>query len=183
LFLIVLSTLWLVDKPLKAVWFIIYLLLGMGLSACGYKPLYESAGDGRGVVAQLSGIAIQEPESRAGQLVRNNLLSSMRPAGTAHDDRFTLILTPEIAQSTLVDQARPGIQRERLRLNVAYRLVNVATGKDVKSGKTFSTVSYDIVHEPVADLQAEANALNRAAQEVGGDIHTRLAAFMASRAS
>jgi LPS-assembly lipoprotein len=167
---------------LKTARLIIGLVVALGLSGCGYRPLYESSSDGRGVVTQLSGITVQEQDSRAGQLIRNNLLSSMRPAGTVTDDRFNLILAPAVIQSQLVDRQRPGIQRERLRLNVAYRLVNVATGKDVKSGKTFSTVSYDIVHEPVADLQAEANALNRAAQEVGGDIHTRLAAFMASRA-
>jgi hypothetical protein len=62
-------------------------------------------------------------------------------------------------------------------------LTELSSGTQVNSGKTFSSVSYDIVHEPVADLQAEANALSRAAQEVGTDIHTRLAAFMASRGS
>ena len=33
---------------------------------------------------------------------------------------------------------------------------------------------------PVADLQAESNATSRAAKEVASDIHTRLAAYMAS---
>jgi hypothetical protein len=51
----------------------------------------------------------------------------------------------------------------------------------VNSGKTFSAVSYDIIREPVADLQAESNATSRAAKEVASDIHTRLAAYMASR--
>ncbi len=161
--------------------FTVFLVLAVVLAACGYRPLYESGIDGRGVAAQLEGIAIQEPGDRAGQLVRNKLLSSMRPAGTVKDDRFTLILVPTVAKSTLVDQSRPGIQRLRLRLNVAYRLVERGTGKEATAGKTFAAVSYDAVREPVADLQAESNALNRAAQEVGTDIHTRLAAFMASR--
>ena len=163
--------------------FIFVILLAMGLAACGYKPLYGTASDGRGVVASLSTIAIQEADSRAGQLVRNNLLSSMRPAGMAKEDLFSLSLKPEIIQSSLVDQSRPGIQRKRLRLIVSYQLTELASGNEVHSGKTFSSVSYDIVHEPVADLQAESNALNRAAQEVGTDIHTRLAAFLASRGS
>jgi LPS-assembly lipoprotein len=170
-----------VDKSLQPVRFTIFLSLAVVLSACGYKPLYESRSDGRGVVAELQGIAIQEQGERAGQLVRNKLLSSMRPAGTVKEDRYTLALVPIVTKFGLVDQSRPGIQRLRLRLNVSYRLIEIGSGKEANTGKTFSAVSYDIVHEPVSDLQAESNALNRAAQEVGTDIHTRLAAFMASR--
>jgi LPS-assembly lipoprotein len=157
--------------------------MSLCLAGCGYKPLYGTGSDGRGVVDSLSSIAVQETDSRAGQLVRNKLLSSMRPAGTARQDLFSLSLTPEVVQSTPVDQSRPGIERRRLRLTVSYQLTEIGSGTQVNSGKTFSSVSYDVVHEPVADLQAEANALNRAAQEVGTDIHTRLAAFMASRGS
>jgi hypothetical protein len=48
------------------------------------------------------------------------------------------------------------------------------------SGKTFSQVSYDVVREPFADMQAEANAMERAAHEVSMDIRSRLAAYFAS---
>ena len=101
-------------------------VLVLSLAGCGYKPLYSSSSDGRGVVASLSSISIQETDTRAGQLVRNSLLSSIRPAGTAGDDRYKLILNPELTQSTLVDQSLPGIKRIRLRLTVTYQLT--ATG-------------------------------------------------------
>ena len=157
------------------------LVLLLGLSGCGYRPLYSSGSDGRGVVDSLSSIAIQEQDSRAGQLVRNSLLSSMRPAGAAQQDQFKLILKPELVQSSLVSQSLPGIKRRRLRLTVSYQLLEAGSGSVVNSGKTFSAVSYDIIREPVADLQAESNATDRAAQEVAADIRTRLAAYMASR--
>ena len=163
--------------------FIIGIALLLGLAACGYKPLYSSGNDGRGVVDLLSKISVLETDSRAGQLVRNKLLSSMRPAGTAQPDVFSLSLAPDVVKSSLIDEARPGIQRLHLRLVVSYQLIELSSGTQVNSGKTFSSVSYDVVHEPIADLQAEANALNRAAQEVGTDIHTRLAAYMASHGS
>jgi LPS-assembly lipoprotein len=169
-----------VDKSLQISRFLICMVLSVMVSACGYRPLY-SGSEGGGVVAELRGISVQEPTDRVGQLVRNKLLSSMRPAGTAGEDRFKLILVPAVAKTLVVDQARPGIQRWRLRLNVSYRLVDIGTGKDINAGKTFSAVSYDNVHEPIADIQAESNALSRAAGEVGSDIHTRLAAFMSSR--
>ncbi len=157
------------------------LVVLLSLTGCGYRPLYTSGSDGRGVVASLSSIAIQETGSRAGQLVRNSLLSSMRPAGTAEQDRFKLILKPELTRSTLVSQSLPGIKRLRLRLTVSYKLLEMGSGSEVNSGKTFSAVSYDIIREPISDLQAESNATDRAAQEVAADIRTRLAAYMASR--
>ncbi len=157
------------------------LVVLLSLAGCGYKPLYSSGSDGRGVVASLSSIAVQESESRAGQLVRNSLLSSIRPAGTAQDNLYKLVLNPELTQSTLVEQTLPGIKRVRLRLTVSYQLIETGSDSEVNSGKTFSAVSYDIIREPVADLQAESNATSRAAREVAADIHTRLAAYMASR--
>jgi hypothetical protein len=105
----------------------------------------------------------------------------MRPAGAAQQDQFKLILKPELVQSSLVSQSLPGIKRRRLRLTVSYQLLEAGSGSVVNSGKTFSAVSYDIIREPVADLQAESNATDRAAQEVAADIRTRLAAYMASR--
>lgn len=153
------------------------------LAGCGYKPLYSSSNDGLGVVAALSSISIQEPDTRAGQLVRNNLLSSIRPAGTEGENLYKLVLKPELSQSTLVENKAPGIKRIRLRLAVSYQLIEARSGSEVNSGKTFSTVSYDIIREPVADLQAESNATSRAAREVAADIHTRLAAYMAGRSN
>lgn len=159
------------------------LVVLLSLAGCGYKPLYSSGSDGRGVVASLSSIAIQEPDSRAGQLVRNSLLSSMRPAGTAQENLYKLVLKPQVAQSPLVDQTLPGIKRIRMRLTVSYQLLEASSGSEVNSGKTFSAVSYDVIREPIADLQAESNAMDRAAREVAADIHTRLAAYMAGRRS
>ena len=157
------------------------LVVLLSLTGCGYKPLYSSGSDGRGVVASLSSISVQETDTRAGQLVRNSLLSSIRPAGTAGDNRYKLVLNPELTQSTLVDRSVPDTERMRMRLAVTYQLIETASGSEVNSGKTFSAVSYDVIREPVADLQAESNAASRAAKEVAADIHTRLAAYMASR--
>lgn len=165
---------------IKAIYCIVVLL---GLTGCGYRPLYSSGSDGRGVVDSLSSIAVQEPDSRAGQLVRNSLLSSIRPAGTAQQNIYKLVLNPQLAESTLVERSIPGIKRIRLRLTVSYQLIEVSSASEVTSGKTFSAVSYDVIREPVADLQAESNATSRAAQEVAADIHTRLAAFMASHSN
>ena len=157
------------------------MVIAVALSACGYKPLYGVASNGQEVADSLSSISIEETDTRVGQLIRNNLLSSMRPAGTAENDRFRLTINPSVSLTLLADDDARDVQRKRLRLSVAYRLIEISSGSEVNAGKTFSNVSYDIVNEPIADLEAESNATSKAAQEVGQDIRIRLAAFIANR--
>lgn len=157
------------------------ILLALSLVACGYRPLYGTSSDGRGVADTLSTVTVQETGTRLGQQIRNNLLSAMRPAGAKGADVYRLVLTPDIATVLIADQGRPGIERKRVRLNVTYQLYDIASGQIVNSGKTFSVASFDAVREPVADLQAEQNATNRTVQDVAGDIRTRLAAFVSKQ--
>jgi LPS-assembly lipoprotein len=150
------------------------------VAGCGYRPLYGDGGS-NSVMTELRGIAIPEPETRVGQLIRNELLSTIRPAGTATEDRYRLVLRPEVRKESIIARTDPGTTRSAIRLTVAYDLVDLASAERAHSGKVFSQVSYDVVREPVADLQAEANATERAAREAGMDIRSRLAAFFASR--
>ncbi len=65
-------------------------------------------------------------------------------------------------------------------MNVAFALHEQGTGRIVYEGKTFSQASYDQVGQSFADLQAETDAVERAAHEVSLDIRTRLAAHFAA---
>lgn len=150
------------------------------LSACSYKPLYGTTSGSNGQVPdQLAMIAIPEAESRAEQLVRNDLLSAMRPAGTAAENRYRLDLQIVERRTNIIDKQLPNTTRQAVKLSVAFSLLEGS--KEVYSGKTFSQVSYDVIREPFADTQAETDALERAAHEVSGDIHTRLASYFATR--
>lgn len=167
------------------------ILLGSILSAlagCGYRPLYGTAQEDRGVAAALASISIPEPQARLDQLIRNDLLSTMRPVGTASEDRYTLILKPELTTHDIIDKSlsgldtkRPVTERKQARLTVSYELTGNRGEGIVSSGKTFSQVSYDVIRQPFADMQAETNAIERAAHEVSADIRTRLAAYFASQ--
>ena len=44
---------------------------------CSYRPLYGTSQTGANVQSVLAGIAVDEQNSRAGQLVRNDLLATM----------------------------------------------------------------------------------------------------------
>jgi LPS-assembly lipoprotein len=149
------------------------------LSGCGYRPLYGTKAEGKSVQTVLAGIAIEEQDSRAGQLVRNDLMSTM---GAAAGGNVLYQLKLEPVERTTLVSSLPGqkLQRKRYRLTTKYVLVDAASSKVVSEGASFSDVSFDTVREPVADLQAADNARDRATREVAEDIRLRLAAFISA---
>ncbi len=158
---------------------LISVLCVLALGGCSYRPLYGTSSDDRGVVAELASISIPEAESRLGQIIRNDLLSAMRPAGTETEDRYRLDLKLSKSRSAVIDKKQPNETRSSI--NVAVDFVLLDGSKEVYSGKTFSQVSYDVVRQPFADTQAENDATERVAHEISADIKTRLAAYFATR--
>lgn len=149
------------------------------LTACGsYRPLYGTTANGGSVVAELSGMAVNEQNTRAGQLVRNDILSGINADGTV---RYQLRLSP--TENTIGISSLAGTNTKRLKyvLSVAFELVDLKSGALVKQGTSFSNISYDTVREPIADLQAASNARERAAKEIGQDLRLRLAAALSSK--
>jgi LPS-assembly lipoprotein len=157
---------------------IVMLALTLTLAGCAsYKPLYGTTANGGSVSATLSEVAIAPQKSRAGQLVRNEVLRSSDANSVS---RFELRLVPTESTSSVSELAGTNTKRKRFNLSVAYELVDLKTGNLITKGTSFSNVSFDTVREPVADLQAANSAQGRAAQEVGQDLRLRLAAFISS---
>ena len=156
------------------------LLAGLlaGLTACSYRPLYGGGPAGSSVVAALSQVAVDEQKSRAGQLVRNELISSLGGNGGAA--RYVLHMVPTETTAAVSSNATAKLNRKRYKLTVKYQLTDVRTGATATGGASFSNISYDTVEQPLADLQAADNAQLRAAQEISEDIRTRLAAFLSA---
>jgi LPS-assembly lipoprotein len=154
----------------------------LALGACGFKPLYGTNSMSAGVATELASVAIADPTTRLSQLIRNDLLSTMRPAGTAEPDRYVLTIDAKSnLDRALEDQPTGENTRSTVRVNATFVLKDSATGKQVYSGKTFSNASFDEVGHSFANLQAQTNAVERAAHEISTDIQTRLAAYFASR--
>jgi LPS-assembly lipoprotein len=155
------------------------LAIGLSVSACGFQPLYGTSPAGSNVATELSAVAIDEQDTRLGQLIRNDLLSTM--SGTAAGaTRYRLQLMALDGTKTMIENDNEDTRRFNYRVNVAYRLIDRHTGQELNSGKTFSQVSYDRTTSDFSNVQAETNAMERAAKEVGSDIRTRLAAYFAA---
>jgi LPS-assembly lipoprotein len=151
------------------------------LAACGFQPLYGTRVDGSSASRDLASVSVAEQPTRLGQLIRNELLSTIAPAGQQGADRYVLELRPQAAEEVSIRDFDTGVLRRSFRIEVAFRLSETGINGELYSGRSFSQASYDRTGTPFSDMQARITAEERAAKEVGADIATRLAAFFASR--
>jgi LPS-assembly lipoprotein len=147
------------------------------LSGCGFHPLYGSTTQGSTVEDQLSAVVVPSPSGRLEQLIRNDLVSNLHPAGVQSAGSYRLTITPSGDTSTGITYPVPSTTRYSYRLSVTYELTDSATGKVLTSGTSRSFVSYDKQKQPFANIQASSDAENRAVREVSNDIRLRLAAY------
>jgi LPS-assembly lipoprotein len=152
--------------------------IGLLVSGCNYRPLYGTSADGKGVAVALSAVAVEEQKTRAGQIVRNNLLSNLRGGAEAG---FMLRMSPEEKSQQVSALSGQKLARHRFNLKIKYELLSKQSSEVVTSGTSFSNVSYDTVEQPIADLKAAENARDRAAREVAEDIRLRLAAYFSAQ--
>lgn len=151
------------------------------LAACGFQPLYGSRPDGGSANAELASVSVAEQQTRLGQLIRNEIMSTISPPAHQGQPVYLLELAPGAAEEVAIRDFDTGVLRRSFRVEAAFRLTAAGTGAELYAGRTFSQASYDRTGTPFSDLQARISAEERAAGEVGADIATRLAAFFASR--
>ncbi|MDP4822571.1 MAG: hypothetical protein NWR47_01330 [Aestuariivirgaceae bacterium] len=167
----------------------IVLALCLALGACGFKPLY---GTSNGAESGLASISIPEPKDRFTQLIRNELLSAMAAPGTDGTGLYRLELRQSTATPAVI-RSKSGLnQREMVEATVSFRLLEARTGKLLHEGRTFANIPFDRVgseeasdtdaqvNSEFANVQAKANAGERAAIQVAEDIRTRLAVYFAA---
>jgi len=164
--------------PLGAV--CIVLAASIGLAGCAFKPLYGVTSTGSEVNTELAYIAIPEQNTRLNQLIRNDLLSSMSPAGGPLGDRYRLEYVTRGSTFDMILERNTDVSRKMYKLDVAYRLFDNETGKVIHKGRTFSNVAYDRVTQEFSNIHARTNAEERAAQQVADDMRTRIAAYFSS---
>ena len=158
---------------------IVVLIAALALAGCGYRPLYGSSAVDPGVAGQLASVSIPEATDRTGQIIRNDLISTMR-SGTGQD-KYTLNLATAVDDNGVIQKKQPAVTRQAILVTVNYDLVDKSTGEVVTKGTTFARAPYDVIRQPFADLQAQTDAKERAAHEISTDIRIRLAAWFAKQ--
>ena len=152
----------------------------LSLSACGFQPLYATRSDGSSVSDELVQVSVQTQTTRVGQLVRNEIVKSIRPAGHSGSDKYQLKLLAAGQTATLINTSDTVHRRLAYNLTARFSLVDLQSQQVVFSGSAFSKVPYDRLNASFANVQARVNAEEQAAAQVGQEIRTRLAAHLAS---
>ncbi len=152
-------------------------IAALGVSGCGFKPMYATQADGSSVALTLAGIGIPEKQSRVGQLVRNALLEKIAPVGQGQNERYRLDFSVAQDEFDVSIEKNTDVNRRAYTLKSSYALIDLGSGAQILEGQTFSRVSYDRVQSEFANLQALRNAQQRAAHEVADNIQIRLGAF------
>ena len=158
---------------------ILLMVAALVLAGCGYRPLYGSSATDPGVAGRLASISIAEPSDRTGQLIRNELISSMQTG--KGEDKYLLNLTTTQQENNVIAKKQPSVTREAIFITTQFELVDRSNGAVLTKGTTFARVPYDVIRQPFADMQAATDATERAAQEIGADIRTRIAAYFAKQ--
>jgi LPS-assembly lipoprotein len=164
-------------------------LASAGLVAGCFQPLYgeRTIAGGPGLRDQLGSVDVDQidaangtPEARLAVEVRNALVFNLTGGhgGTSPTHRLKIQLK-STKQSVIVERttARPDI--ENYGIDATYSLTELATGKTVISGTTFTRVSFDIPggEQRFARARGLRDAESRAAKGIAENIRARLASY------
>lgn len=155
----------------------VFVVMALGLSACGFTPLYGPQSVSKG----LSAIEVVAPPGRAGYLVREKLDDAFaRDVNVLPSHRLIYVLNEQrFARGVRVDNVA---NRYELSLTASWRLVDVKTGNAVRSGTTSAAVTYDSADQPYASIAAQQDSQERAATELARRIQMELASWLAGKA-
>jgi LPS-assembly lipoprotein len=153
-----------------------------------FRPLYAERTDGApGVRDKLLGVEVPplgysnaSPQARVGQLLRNALMFKMYGSAVGMPPTYTLKIRFNSSRTSLIVDPNTALPTsENYGIDAQYGLIEIATGKQVLTGSTFSRVTYDIPGQlqRFARARAVRDAEDRASNEIADNINTRLASF------
>jgi LPS-assembly lipoprotein len=150
--------------------------LPLGLSGCGFTPLYARPG----VAGGMTHIEVEAPKGRIGFLLRQNLDDDF-----GHAKGEAPVYRLQISMNTLRQAhgltANDVAQRYELDSKATYSLIEVSSGKIAHSGSAISDISYDSTDQPYAGIAARQDVQNRLAEDLAQKIEIQIAAWLASQ--
>jgi LPS-assembly lipoprotein len=158
------------------------------LTAGCFQPMYADRGDGKpGLREKLLGVEVPpldypnaSPQARVGVNIRNALMFKMYGSATGLPPTYQLKIRFNPSRTSLIVDPNTALPTsENYGIDATYGLIEIATGKQVLTGSTFSRVTYDIPGQlqRFARARAYRDAEDRAAGEIADNINTRLASF------
>ncbi|NHO32396.1 hypothetical protein GOB85_07345 [Acetobacter sp. LMG 1636] len=114
------------SAPLVKAACLLMLATPVGLSGCGFRPLYEDTAKHTGVSETLKRVYVAGIPDRYGQLVRLALQEDMAGAGPEDPDGFTLYVSPSMSNEVIDIHSDNTSGRNRVVGRAHWRLFTVA---------------------------------------------------------
>lgn len=158
------------------------------LNAACFQPLYatQTIGGGPGVGTMLAQVDVGRidapngtPDARIANEIQNALAFELH-GGSAISPTHRLDIKMRTSRSSVItDTATGRVEAELTGIDTSFTLVELATGKTVMTGRTFSRVGSDYPgqQQRFARVRARLDAEDRAAKVLAENIRTRLASF------
>jgi LPS-assembly lipoprotein len=156
----------------------IAVLGALALSACGFTPLYAV----EGVSPGLSAIEVRVPQGRTAFLLGESLddaFARNREAPPAYRLDVTLSARSFSRGLNLANTAK----YFEGQLTTHYQLIEIATGKVLKTGSQSVEVSYAAADQPYPGVSAEQDAQQREADEAAQRIRIDIASYFAEKST
>ena len=160
-----------------------------GLNAACFQPLYatRSVNGGVPIGAALAQVQVERiqvpngsPESRLALEIENALDFELHGgSGTISPTHQLKVRMVTNRNSIITDVATGRVEAEITGIDSTFELTELATGKKVLNGRTFTRVSSDYPgqQQRFARVRARLDAEDRAAKVIAENIRTRLASF------
>ena len=155
---------------------------GLGLSGCGFEPLYAERNTPR-LSTLFSTIQIQQPnnspDNETNRAVYSALSKTLRPDGKP---AYRLDIWAEGNKTGALMDNNSREARTSFTLKVRYSLYDIAKGNVVTSGIASASTSFSVDISEYANLIALESAQSRTADAVSEKIVLKLASWLKSQA-
>jgi LPS-assembly lipoprotein len=158
-----------------------FLALGLGLPAmlagCGWEPLYANR-ETAPASADLRAIRVSPIPERVGQRLEMALRSTLNPSGEPAQQHYMLYITLSTSLANLGIQSQGLGTRGEVQVFATYRLVDIASGKQLQVSTVHAADSFDIQANGYSTIVAQDDAYTRCVVELNNEIVARLTLFM-----
>lgn len=158
------------------------ILAALALGACSVQTLYgpSNFAEGSAVQSTLTRISVGPVTDRVAQQVRNRVIFQMTGGRQISDPLYNMTLTVTSRQVGLgitVTEASPVYS---VIVQATFTVKRIGTEEILITGTAGANASYNYVNQIYANTRAKLDAENRAAEQVGNQIATRVAAAIAA---
>ncbi len=158
------------------------LAMGLGLTGCGFQPLYGTTASGARLSEVMAGVDITPIPGRLGQRIRNELIFENRGGGYAAPTKYTLNI---VVKESVIDQlvrTTGEATGQVYQVEATFKLRRAGNNEVVLEGQAISRAAYDRFEQTFANVRARYDAQDRVARMIAETIMVRLSAYLSNAA-